>query len=273
MENLRLYTLLITVTGALVIIVLERLFPYSKGQKFLREGFFNDFVWYTFMQSYVLGMAISYIIELLDSSTGLSRLHLVSAWPLWGQFLFFLVVHDFYIYWFHRFQHHSRYFWRLHEAHHSAENVDWLAGSRSHSLEILINQTVEFAPIVLLGAAPEIAVLKGMTDALWGMYIHSNINVRTGWLQHIINGPEMHRWHHATDAEAHNKNFATKLAIWDWLFGTAHFPQHKPSGFGLGDPDYPINFARDEQSVVRQFITDTKNYLRQHLYAFRKFVS
>ena len=30
--------------------------------------------------------------------------------------------------------------------------LDWLAGSRSHPFEILINQTIEYAPLVLLGA-------------------------------------------------------------------------------------------------------------------------
>jgi sterol desaturase/sphingolipid hydroxylase (fatty acid hydroxylase superfamily) len=167
------------VVGAAIIITLERLFPYDKGQKFFREGWFYDFFLYTIAQSYALGMVISFIIEFIDTHTGLSRLRLVSDWPIWLQLLFFLVTHDFYI----CLQHTHPLFWRIHEAHHSAQSVDWLSGSRSHALEILINQTVEFAPIVLLGAPPEVAVLKGTIDALWGMYIHSNIDVRSGWLR------------------------------------------------------------------------------------------
>lgn len=239
--------------GALLI-VLERLFPYTQGQRFFRKGFFNDFVLYTLVQSYVLGVAISYLIEFIDTATGLSRLQIVTAWPMWVQVVFFLLVHDLYIYWFHRLQHHSKHLWRIHEAHHSTTEVDWLSGSRSHSLEILVNQTVEFAPLVLLGALPEVAILKGAIDAVWGMYIHSNINIRSGPLQYILNGPEMHRWHHASDDEAHNKNFSTKIAVWDWLFGTAHFPQEKkPSGYGLSDKNYP------------------SSYIQQHTYAFRTF--
>ncbi len=250
----RLASAVAVVLGAVVLIVLERFFPYTKGQKFFREGFLNDFVLYTFVQNYVLGIAISYIIEFMDTATGLSRFHLVSEWPVWAQVVFFLVAHDFYIYWFHRLQHRSWRLWRLHEAHHSTTDVDWLSGSRSHSLEILINQTVEFAPVILLGAAPEVAVIKGAIDALWGMYIHANINVHSGPLQYVINGPEMHRWHHAADAEAHNKNFSTKLAVWDWLFGTAYFPkERKPRGYGLDDDNYP------------------SSYIRQHTYAFRSF--
>lgn len=132
----------------------------------------------------------------------------------------------------HRWQHKNKWLWRIHEAHHSPEKVDWLSGSRSHALEILINQTIEFLPIVLLGSPPEVIAYKGVISAIWGMYIHSNLNVKTGALQKFINGPEMHRWHHST-GKGRNRNFATKLAIWDWVFGTAYLPDFKVEEYGL----------------------------------------
>lgn len=224
---------------ALVFIGLERVFPYDPRQKLFRRGFFTDLVGYAFVQSYFLGLAISALIRFIDTETGLSRLGLVSDWPVLAQLGFFFVTHDFYIYWFHRLQ-HSSFLWRTHEAHHSGEDVDWLSGTRSHSLEILINQTIEFLPIVLLGAAPEVALMKATLDAVWGMYIHSNLDVRSGPLQYVINGPEMHRWHHARDLDPPGKNFSTKLAIWDFLFGTAYRPAHKPTAYGIhDDPNYP----------------------------------
>jgi sterol desaturase/sphingolipid hydroxylase (fatty acid hydroxylase superfamily) len=75
--------------------------------------------------------------------------------------------------------------------------------------------------------------------------------VHTGKLQKIINGPEMHRWHHST-GKGRNRNFATKLAIWDWLFGTAYFPETKPDEYGL--KTYFPN-----------------HYFMQTLFAFRRF--
>ncbi len=267
---LRTFSTIGIVAWALLMITLERFFPYDKGQKFFREGFFYDFVLYTLVQSFFLGIVISYVIEWIDASTGLSRLRLVGDWALSAQVLFFLITHDFYIYCFHRFQHNSKWFWRVHEAHHSNMQIDWLAGSRSHAFEILINQTIEFAPIILLGAAPQVAIFKGMIDAMWGMYIHSNINVRSGKLQYVINGPEMHRWHHAADEEAHNKNFGTKLALWDWIFGTAFLPTNrKPSGYGLGDPNYPL--STDQTPLVERIVDDTQAYIKQHAYSFRPF--
>ena len=50
--------------AAVVYILLERRFPYTKGQKLFREGFFNDFVLYTLVQSYVLGLVIAWLITI-----------------------------------------------------------------------------------------------------------------------------------------------------------------------------------------------------------------
>ncbi len=253
-DSIRWLCSLAVLVGALVIIALERAFPYNQGQRFLRPQFWNDLALYTLIQNYLLGFVISYVIVWIDGISGLSRMRLVGDWGIGWQLVFFIVLHDLYIYLFHRLQHKSKYLWRIHEAHHSAVEVDWLSGARSHSAEIFINQTVEFGVIILLGATAELAVIKAALDGLVGMYIHSNINIRSGLLRYIINGPEMHRWHHATDIDAQNKNFSTKLAIWDWLFGTAFSPQgRKPNGYGIDNTEFPTE------------------YLHQHFYALRKF--
>ena len=236
-----------------LIVILEQKFPYKKGIPILRKGFWTDLIWYTLIQSYLLKILIfDYIIHPLDNYYHLS-FQLLNSIPLWEQVIFFLVIHDFYIYWFHRWQHSSKILWRTHEAHHSNKEIDWLAGSRSHSIEIIINQTIEFLPIILLGANPLVVPLKALIDAVWGMYIHSNINIKSGKLQYIINGPEMHQWHHADDKNVFHANFSTKFAIWDWIFGTGCLPKHKPEKFGLYY-EYP------------------KDYFLQHLFAFRPFM-
>ena len=240
------------VLSALSFVILERLFPYTKGQKILREGFFDDFAMYTIAQNYILSIIIfSGIINLIDSTTGLSRLQFFSKVPIWVQLIFFTISHDLYIYWMHRWMHKNKWLWRIHEAHHSPKKVDWLSGSRSHPLEILLNQTIEFAPIILLGSPVEVIAYKGLISAVWGMYIHCNIDIRSGILQKVINGPEMHRWHHST-GKGRNRNFATKFAFWDWMFGTAFLPDTKPDDYGL-----------------KTFFPN--HYFGQTFFAFRKF--
>jgi sterol desaturase/sphingolipid hydroxylase (fatty acid hydroxylase superfamily) len=105
---------ILIVAAALLFILLERIFPYDKGQPFFREGFFSDVMLYAIAQSYVLSLVIGAFIDWVDSQTGLSRLRLVGDWPIWAQVTFFLVTHDLYIYWFHRLQHHHKVLWRLH---------------------------------------------------------------------------------------------------------------------------------------------------------------
>lgn len=253
LSSAELSSIVLIASSAVLFIILERIFPYNSGQKVFRVGFFDDLALYTIAQSYILGIIIfNYIIHFMDNTSGISRLHLFSNTPIWIQLIFFTVTHDFYIYWMHRWQHKNKWLWRIHEAHHSPEKVDWLSGSRSHALEILINQTVEFTPIILLGAPPAVVAYKGLISAVWGMYIHSNLNVKEGWLQLIVNGPEMHRWHHTT-GKGRNRNFSTKLAIWDWIFGTSYFPENeKAYKYGL----------------ISRF---PAHYIAQFFYAFRPF--
>lgn len=240
--------------GAGIIITLERVFPYNPNQNFFRDGWWNDFFWYNIFQSLILGYIIFQFISYLDGLTGLSRLGLISSLPFWAQLLFFIITHDFYIYWMHRLMHHNIYLWRLHEAHHSPIEVDWIAGARSHSLEILLNQTIEYLPIFLLSANPEIILWKNVVNSYFGMFIHSNINARTDnfIFKYILNGPQMHRWHHSADAKIGKYNFATKFAFWDWIFGTAFLPEEdKCKEYGVKEIEFP------------------KNYIRQHIFAFQ----
>jgi sterol desaturase/sphingolipid hydroxylase (fatty acid hydroxylase superfamily) len=249
-------------------IFLERKFPYRTGLPFFREGIWVDFFWYTVVQNYILSIVIfNFLIIAIIHAWSIPGIQFVKGWPVISQVLFFLVIHDFYIYWFHRWQHNSKILWRTHEAHHSATFVDWIAGSRSHALEIIINQTIEFAPMVLFGVDPIVIPIKGCIDGVWGMYIHSNINVKSGRLQYFINGPEMHQWHHADQREVFFANYSTKFAIWDWIFGTAHLPGIKPVKYGLPyayPTDYFLQFIALFKKVNEEDLLKNKYFRAYH---------
>lgn len=239
------------------IISWERISPYRKGLPFFREGFWIDLVWYTIIQSYFLKILIfNYIITPVQYHFDWSGFQFIKSWSLTEQVLFFLVTHDLYIYLFHRLQHASKILWRTHEAHHSGKEIDFLAGSRSHVFEIIINQTIEFLPIVVLGANPDVVPIKALLDAMFGMFIHANVNVRFGKLKYFLNTPELHLWHHANYREVFHANFATKFSLWDYLFGTAYFPGHKPGNkrenWGLYY-DYPRDYFLQHAFSVKRF--------------------
>jgi sterol desaturase/sphingolipid hydroxylase (fatty acid hydroxylase superfamily) len=262
-------TLLQTTTTILIcwiifIIAWERISPYRKGLPFFREGFWVDLVWYTIIQSYVLKIVIfDYIIYPIQHHINWHGFQFFKEWAITEQILFFLVTHDLYIYLFHRLQHASKTLWRTHEAHHSGKEVDFLAGSRSHAIEIIINQTIEFAPIIILGADPAVIPIKAMLDAVFGMFIHANINVRLGKLKYILNSPGLHLWHHANYQEVFHANFSTKFAVWDYLFNTVYDPGFKPGNlpenWGLYY-DYPKDYFLQHAFSVKRF--DEKNLLK-----------
>lgn len=256
-------TTIILFFWAAFMIAWERISPYRKGLPFFREGFWIDLVWYTIIQSYFLKIIIfDYIIGPLNSHIQWN-IQFVKDWPIVWQVLFFLFTHDLYIYLFHRFQHANKFFWRIHEAHHSGKEVDFLAGSRSHVMEIIINQTIEFAPIIIFGAAPEVIPIKALLDAMFGMFIHANIKVKLGRLKYFLNSPELHLWHHANYIEVFHANFSTKFAMWDYLFGTVYDPGHapgnKPENWGL-HYDYPRDYFLQHAFSVKRF--DEKKLLK-----------
>ena len=256
-DKLLTVTTTILVLWVILIIAWERISPYRKGLSFFREGFWIDLVWYTLIQSYFLKILIfDYLIVPVQHHFNWSAIQFVKDWPIAVQVLFFLVTHDLYIYLFHRFQHSNKVFWRIHEAHHSGKEVDFLSGSRSHIIEIIIKQTIEFAPIVLLGADPAVIPIKALLDAMFGMFIHANINVKLGKLKYIINTPELHLWHHANYREVFHANFSTKFSIWDHLFGTAYDPGHAPGNkrenWGLGY-EYPKDYFLQHAFSVKRF--------------------
>ncbi len=259
--NIIPYTTAIMFAWIGFMIFLERKYPFRKGLPIFREGFWIDFVWYTVIQSYFLQILIFEVIiwaiqsKVNENDFFYSILHSpfsIKHWHIGWQVLFFLVTHDIYIYFFHRLQHHNKWLWRTHEAHHSVKEVDWLAGSRSHVLEIIINQTIEFAPIILLGAAPEVVPIKALLDAMFGLWIHSNTRFTLGWLGKIINTPVAHQWHHADDKIVFYANYATKFSIWDHLLGTAITPNRIPEKWGL-----PYDFPKD--------------YFVQHIFSIKRF--
>jgi sterol desaturase/sphingolipid hydroxylase (fatty acid hydroxylase superfamily) len=263
-EKVVTITTIILACWAIFIIAWERLSPYRKGLPFFREGFWVDLVWYTIIQSYFLKILIfDYIIAPVQHSFNWSNIQFVSHWPIAVQVSFFLVTHDLYIYLFHRFQHSSKFFWRTHEAHHSGKQVDFLSGSRSHIVEIIINQTIEFAPIIILGANPMVIPIKALLDAMFGMFIHANINVKMGKLKYFLNSPELHLWHHANYREVFHANFSTKFSIWDHLFGTVYdpgfAPGNEPENWGLYY-DYPKDYFLQHAFSVKRF--DEQKLLR-----------
>src|SRR5262249_43312419 len=103
------------VAWALLIIALERKFPYEPQPLFRRE-FWTDLVWFSPIFSVLMGwMAYKFAIPAIDHFTGWSTSRGIRDWPIWIQVVVSLVTHDLFIYTFHRSMHRNRFLWRIHQ--------------------------------------------------------------------------------------------------------------------------------------------------------------
>jgi sterol desaturase/sphingolipid hydroxylase (fatty acid hydroxylase superfamily) len=155
--------------------------------------------------------------------------------PWWGQAAVVFVLTDLGSYLGHRALHQVPALWRLHRVHHSSEHLDWLATSRVHPLDLGINLTAAALPAYALGyaeAQPWILTVA----FLYPFIAHANASIDWPALSRVIVTPAFHHWHHATDVEAHDRNFGALLSVWDHLLRTAHRPGGFPRGYGIGEP-------------------------------------
>ena len=148
-----------------------------------------------------------------------------------------LVLADLFQYGAHRLMHAVPFLWRFHAIHHSSTEMDWLAGSRLHLVDILVTRATSFLPLFALGLDEGVLTAYLVFVSFQAVLIHGNVRFRFGRLRWLLATPEFHHWHHSAEAEALDKNFAVHVPGIDWLLGTAYLPDRWPDRYGIeGDP-------------------------------------
>ena len=161
----------------------------------------------------------------------------VVALPAIIRFALVILAADAVEYVSHRAYHEVPLLWRIHAVHHSPEYMDWLSGSRLHFFEPLVTRALVLVPIFLLGFPQDTIFAYLIFISVQSVLIHSNIKMQVGWLRYVIVTPQFHHWHHASDAEAIDKNYAAHTPIFDMMFGTWHLPKDRwPVKYGTVKP-------------------------------------
>ena len=228
----------------LVFIPLEGVFPL-RAQRAFRPGWQTDLKHFFVSHAGVQLLSFASMIPaqaLFAWTVQLPFQQAVAAQPVWLQLLQMLLLVDLATYWVHRAFHHYPLLWRFHAVHHSSEHIDWLAGSRMHPLDVLAMRAAAFVPVFVLGFAPAALYAYLVFVSFHAVFIHANVRWRFGAARWCISTPEFHHWHHASDGEGIDKNFAAFLPLWDKLFGTAHLPAHWPRRYGLAGAPLPEGY-------------------------------
>lgn len=166
----------------------------------------------------------------------------VATYPLWLQCLAILLIQDAMLYAIHRVF-HTRLAWKFHAIHHSPTVLDWMSTARFHPINNLFAFTLADVAVLLMGFSPQALLLLAPFNLSYSAMTHANLNWTFGPLRYLFASPVFHRWHHTTENEGINKNFASTFPLLDWMFGTFYMPPNKlPERFGNGEDDYPEDF-------------------------------
>jgi sterol desaturase/sphingolipid hydroxylase (fatty acid hydroxylase superfamily) len=250
------FVLNMLLTGILFI-PLEKLFGRLTHQPLFREEWREDLFYFLLSSILVQGLtflSLAPSLTILQHTAHWSDFRaLIASQPLWLQVIEIMFLTDFVQYWFHRAFHQIPFLWGFHAVHHSAQKMDWLAGSRMHLFEIIGLRAMTIIPMYVLGFAENALHIYILLVYLNATFVHANVRFNVEWLKPLIVTPRFHHWHHGIEKEAIDVNFAIHFPWLDKLFGTYYMPENQwPSGYGIGNHPVP------------------NGYLKQFLYPFKR---
>ena len=228
---------------------IERWRPSIRGQRRTRGQTRVDIAYWFFTPIITRGVtrfAVGVVFAFVALSQGVTLQELqrlattrqtwASSLPLIVQVPLLLLLADLLAYWSHRWFHGER-LWRFHAIHHSSKTVDWLSSVRLHPVNDAVSRIVQVLPLYWMGfnGAALAAFVPFLT--FYSLLLHANVSWSYGPLRYVIASPAFHRWHHTTEREGLDKNFANMFPFIDLAFGTFYMPAgRQPQEFGiLGD--------------------------------------
>ncbi len=188
-----------------------------------------------------------------------------------------VLAEDFVYYWLHRFDHEIRFFWATHVTHHSSEKMNFTVGFRSSVFQPLY-RFIYFLPLPLLGFKPLDIVFIYSATQIWGIFVHTELIKKMGWLEYILVTPSHHRVHHGSNPKYLDKNMGMFLIIWDKLFGTFQQEldekEYQPIRYGLTkniEQPNAVNIVFHEwDAIVKDISRKDISFKQRLLYLFGK---
>jgi sterol desaturase/sphingolipid hydroxylase (fatty acid hydroxylase superfamily) len=232
----------------IIFIPIELFFPRNDQQTKFHEEWRTDLIYFVISHLFIqfFGVVTKQPAMLFFGWMGLSKVH---AWIQNLPFIVALLVAffatDLFQYWAHRIFHNHVYLWRFHSVHHSTQHMDWLAGSRTHFIDIFFTRAMTFIPLYVLGFSVPVFNTYIIFIAIHAVLIHSNTRINFGFIKYIFTTPQYHHWHHCEDPKYYGHNFASIFPFIDMIFGTYYLPGKVwPEGTGVHEGAYPKGFLK-----------------------------
>src|SRR5271163_1903659 len=229
---------------ALIYVPLERLWPQYPQQGTFRSQWTLDVVY--FMSTHLPIQILSFLV-LLPATQATKYLgvpllqHSIARLPWLLQFFLAVLVADVAEYFVHLALHKVPFLWRFRSEEHTSEALDWIAGSRSHFVDDTLVRGFILVPM-MLGFSQSILMAYLIFVTIHATWTHCNFGPNAKWLEKFLVMPRYHHWHHTSQKEAIDKNFAIHFPWIDKLFGTYYFPEEWPKQYGLAGEEISSNF-------------------------------
>ncbi len=244
---------------AVVFVPLERLWPLRQEQGTFRNQWTLDVVY--FMSTHLPIQILSFLILLPAvqfakylSVPGLQTL--IARLPWLIQFFMAVLVADVAEYFIHLAFHKVPFLWRFHAVHHSSTALDWLSGSRGHFFEDIIVRACIITPL-MIAFSQSIILGYLIFVTLQATWSHCNFAPSPRWLAKCLVTPRYHHWHHTSQKEGLDKNFAVHFPWIDQIFGTYYLPDEWPELYGLDGEQISPGFIRQ---TIEPFTNRKRTY-------------
>jgi sterol desaturase/sphingolipid hydroxylase (fatty acid hydroxylase superfamily) len=149
-------------------------------------------------------------------------------------FLVGFILYELATYVWHRCMHGSNFLWLgIHQMHHSAERLDTFSAFWFSPIGMVAWSALgSFCLVLVVGLTAEATILVIYAVTFLAVFTHTNIKT-PHWLGYIVERPEAHSVHHATQVHAFNY---CEIPIIDMLFGTFNNPKRDvlSTGFHSG---------------------------------------
>jgi lathosterol oxidase len=182
---------------------------------------------------------------------GYTRLYMDIHAHSWGYFVFsvlvFIVAHDTYFYWTHRFMHWKKIYPYVHKIHHLSHDPTPWAAYAFHPFEAFIQAAI-FPILVFTVPVHPLAILA------WGLY-QSGLNVmgHSGFelFPSGFTSGKITQWHNSsTHHNMHHKyatsNYGLYFNFWDRVMGTNH-PKYTETFEQVKEQAKAFNAGKEEK--------------------------
>ena len=239
---------------------------YNKQVWFSKSAFidysfvvFNGFVKVIFIGPYLILWLYGayYLTDYLTVTFGEFNSELPKVYWLVFYTLSVVVVQDFFSFLVHYLMHKIPFMWEFHKTHHSATSLNIVTQYRLHPVELIINNSKSLMVFALVsglfvylsgGSLDKISVIGvnvlHLVFLVFGSNLrHSQVPLKyNNKVELLFISPFQHQIHHSDNPEHFDKNMGSKLAIWDWMFGTLLRSGNRGKlTYGLGEEQKKYN--------------------------------